>query len=208
MANACQYADFFTALRGGVGGTFGVVVSATIKAHPTRAVLAHTLLMTPSHGNLIDLVNAFGEVLSKYSILSNRGFGGNGELLNMDGAILYTHTFIKLLDNNPFTTIERAKQFMNQQVVKNLLPLNRTKLYITSSFNQYPTFQKFVLAGNHQAHAEDNLLMISRFFDNKSLVSRQENLSKVLRTLFTRQVQWSVPLGLGLPCLLLGVGKC
>lgn len=206
-ANPCQYPDLFTALRGGGGGTYGVVVSATIKAHPTRPVLAHTLLMTPTKGNLSDLVNATGNVLSKYSILSDRGFGGIGELLNMKGETVYAHTFIMLLDNNSSSTIESTKKFVNQQLVGDLLPYNETTLYVSSSFSHYPTFQGYFGSKSHAAQAGDNLLMISRFFDKKSLVSQQENLSSMLSTLFIETGPGARPSGSGLSLSLDGGGQ-
>ncbi|KAJ5907621.1 FAD-binding type 2 [Penicillium taxi] len=206
-ANACQYTDLFIALRGGGGGTFGVVVSATIKAHPTRPTLAHTLAMTPLYGNITDLLNATGDLLSKYPIISDRGFGGNGELLHMDGETLYTHTFIMLLENSSSISIESAKQFMNTQILKSLLPLNGSKLSITSSFNYYSTFQEYMLTGKHQAEAEDSLLMVSRLFNKDSLNMKEENLIKMLEVLFIETGQGARPAGSGLSLCLVGGGK-
>ncbi|KAJ5967707.1 FAD-binding type 2 [Penicillium viridicatum] len=206
-ASPCQYPDLFTALRGGGGGTYGVVVSATIKVHPTRPVLAHTLLMTPAKGNLSDLVNATGNVLSKYSILSDRGFGGIGELLNMKGKTLYAHTFIMFLDNNSSSTIESTKKFVNQHLVNDLLPYNETALYISSSFSHYPTFQGYFGSKSHAAQAGDNLIMISRFFDKKSLVSQQESLSSMLSTMFIETGSGARPSGSGLSLSLDGGGQ-
>lgn len=206
-ANSYQYTDLFKALRGGGGGTFGVVVSATIKAHPTRPVLAHTLKMVPTKGNLTDLINATGSTLSKLPLLSDRGFGGIGELLNMDGETAYVHAFIKLLDNNSSSTIESTKNFLNQHLISDLLSYNGSSLYIESSFNEYPTFQAYFTSKTHQAQAGDNLLMISRFFDKKSLVSQEESLTKMLQTLFIETGPGARPSGSGLSLSLDGGGK-
>lgn len=208
-ASPCQYPDLFTALRGGGGGTYGVVVSATIKAHPTRPVLAHTLLMTPTKGNLSNLMNATGAVLSKFPLLSDRGFGGIGELLNMKGKTLYAHTFIMLLDNNinSSTTIESTKKFVNKHLVSDLLPYNETALHVSSSFSHYPTFQGYFGSKSHAAQAGDNLLMISRFFDKKSLISQQESLSNMLSTMFIETGPGAHPSGSGLSLSLDGGGR-
>jgi hypothetical protein len=178
-----------------------------IKAHPTRPVLAHTLLMTPTKGNLTDLVNATGNALSKYSILSDRGFGGIGELLNMKGTTLYTHTFIMFLESNTSNTIESTKRFVNEHLISDLLPYNETALYVSSSFSQYPTFQKYFTSRCHEAPAGDNLLMVSRFFDKKSLVSQQESLSSMIRTLFIETGPGARPSGSGLSLSLDGGGQ-
>src|SRR5204862_1657355 len=39
VANACQNQDLFWALRGGGGGTFGIVTHVTLETHPLPAVL-------------------------------------------------------------------------------------------------------------------------------------------------------------------------
>lgn len=50
ITNECQEADLFFALRGGGGGTFGVVTSVTYKLHPNPSNLVDTTL--ERHGRL------------------------------------------------------------------------------------------------------------------------------------------------------------
>lgn len=189
--NASQYPDLFTALRGGGGGTYGVVVSATIKAHPTRPVLAHTLEVVPLHnGSTTPLLNATAYVASKYPLLSDEGFAGLAKIAKISSQALYQHTFIKLIEGNSsaavHATIEHAKQVMNQQIVAGLVHSNKTTLYVKSSFQSFPSFQDYFLgSGEHQGAASNNLVMASRFFDKKSMLNQQANLSHMLQTLFS-----------------------
>eukprot|EP01062_Namystynia_karyoxenos_P002018 TRINITY_DN1069_c0_g1_i1.p1 TRINITY_DN1069_c0_g1~~TRINITY_DN1069_c0_g1_i1.p1 ORF type:complete len:562 (+),score=155.17 TRINITY_DN1069_c0_g1_i1:79-1686(+) len=46
-ANSCQNTDLFWALRGGGGGTFGVVVSATHKLHPAPGQVVNLVVVVP-----------------------------------------------------------------------------------------------------------------------------------------------------------------
>jgi len=163
--------------------------------------------MTPTNGSLSDLVDASGSALSKYPVLSDRGFGGIGELLNMKGQTLYVHNFITLLENNSSSAIESTKQFVNQNLVRDLLPYNGTSLFVSSTFKQYPTFQSYFTSSTHQAQAGDNLIMISRFFDKKSLAGQKENLSSMLRTLFIETGPGARPSGSGLSLSLDAGGK-
>jgi hypothetical protein len=78
-ANACQYEDLFTTFCGGGGGTYGVVVSATITAHPTRAVLQHKFEIAPKTRNQSFLIGTVAGIVSKFSTLSDEGFAGIGE---------------------------------------------------------------------------------------------------------------------------------
>jgi FAD/FMN-containing dehydrogenase len=39
-ASPCEHSDLYFAIRGGGGGTYGVVVSTTIKAHPNNNLIA------------------------------------------------------------------------------------------------------------------------------------------------------------------------
>jgi hypothetical protein len=49
-ANACQNEDMFWAIRGGGGGTFGVILSITIKAYPQPVVDVHGLSIVANNG--------------------------------------------------------------------------------------------------------------------------------------------------------------
>ena len=185
-ASACQHPDLFTALRGGGGGTYGVVVSATIKAHRTHPVLAHTLEVVPLNGSITELLNATAEALSRYPVLSDGGFAGIAKLVRTSGQALYEHTFIKMIENNSSTDIESAKHLMDQQVVNNLLQFNMTTFYVKSSFQLFPSFQEYFLgSGKHQAAAGKPAILVSRFFDKKSLLFQQEKLSGMLEALFS-----------------------
>jgi hypothetical protein len=74
-ANECTNTDLFYALRGGGGGTFGVITSATIKTYPTPpyAVLEITALMSSASENYWDMMTY---LLSQYPYLSNQGISG------------------------------------------------------------------------------------------------------------------------------------
>ncbi|GAB1209143.1 hypothetical protein APSETT445_007909 [Aspergillus pseudonomiae] len=49
-ANACQNKDLFWAIRGGGGGTFGVILSVTLKAYPMPSVTLVDLSISAKSG--------------------------------------------------------------------------------------------------------------------------------------------------------------
>ncbi|KAF4945218.1 hypothetical protein FGADI_12117 [Fusarium gaditjirri] len=190
-ASASEYVDLFTALRGGGGGTFGVVVEATIKVYPTRPVLKHSLAIGAPSTNISDLVNATAEVLTRYPILSDAGFSGNGQLTRILGKhSAYSHVFGKMLSENSSAAdssreIEEAKQVMNKEVVELLRPLNGTDLSVISTFERFDTFQDYYSSVQHVSQAAINPypVMVSRFFDKKSLLNNRENLTAMLQAI-------------------------
>lgn len=48
-ANACQNTDLFFALRGGGGGTFGVVMEATMRARPAGTFQVYDVCAYPCY---------------------------------------------------------------------------------------------------------------------------------------------------------------
>ncbi|KJK61767.1 FAD binding domain protein [Aspergillus parasiticus SU-1] len=195
-ASACEHVELFTALRGGGGGTFGVVLSATLKVYPTRPVLKHSLTIAAPSTNMSALIDASVAVLSKYPILSDAGFSGNGQLNRVLGTkSAYSHDFIKMLSRNSSSSnssseIEEAQRVVNKQVVDFLRPLNGTKLSVTSTFEKYDTFQDYFDGGNHESPALNNPspVMVSRFFDKESLVNNQKNLTAMFHAIFPQSV--------------------
>lgn len=192
-ANSCRHPDLFTALRGGGGGTFGVVVSATIKAYPTRPVLAHTLEVVPVQNNsLASLLDVSAYLVSQYPLLSDRGFAGLAKLVRTTQKAAYQHTFIKLIEGNGNSaaaenaTVEDSKRAMTNLTSLAMAHLNTTDLYVKSRFRLFPSFHEYFQdSGSHQAPASSNLVMASRFFDKKAMLDQQPSLSRMLHVLFS-----------------------
>ncbi|KAF9645739.1 FAD binding domain protein [Thelephora ganbajun] len=54
VASATQNPNLFFALRGGGGGTYGIVWSVTVKTHPDMAVTGASVVFTPAEDNNLD----------------------------------------------------------------------------------------------------------------------------------------------------------
>jgi FAD/FMN-containing dehydrogenase len=77
-ANRCTHTDLFYALRGGGGGTYGVVLSATVKAHPMVNVTSQQLAIIPLNTNTSGLLDAIATLYSSYPDLNDAGYSGYG----------------------------------------------------------------------------------------------------------------------------------
>ncbi|KAK1148467.1 hypothetical protein N8T08_009472 [Aspergillus melleus] len=204
-ASECQHQDLFMALRGGGGGTYGIVVSATIKVYPTRPVLMHTLSIVPVENKLSTFQDAIGDILSRYPNLSDEGFSGNGFLQKN----VYQHTFSKLLDdNNTHSDVESGKNIMNKQIINHLSALNGTKLHVLSTFKYFPNWHAFFQgSGSHISDTGTSAVLPSRFFDKRSLISQQEKLKNLIRIFFNTRASETKPRNALLELCLVGGGK-
>ena len=78
-ANACHNSDLFFAIRGGGGGSYGVVISTTVKAYPTTPVVAQVFAMAPlTDGNIPQFMDALATIYGSYPDLNDGGFSGYG----------------------------------------------------------------------------------------------------------------------------------
>ncbi|KAI1632887.1 hypothetical protein F4809DRAFT_655734 [Biscogniauxia mediterranea] len=76
VANKCQYADLFWALRGGGGGTFGVVFDATHRVEPAGLVTVASITL-PSN-TTADIAMRWIELMAGESLAWGRqGWGGH-----------------------------------------------------------------------------------------------------------------------------------
>ncbi len=185
-ANACQHRDLFAALRGGGGGTYGIVTSATIKAYQDHPVLGHNLEIA-ALDDASALVNATGAILSGYSQLVEEGFSGTAILSRFVGPLAYTHSFAKLLKSNSTSAVEKAKGVMNQRIVDKLTKLNGTSLFVRSTFTMHPSFLSWFMATHDGTPGQNRPIMASRFLDKSSLQSPQKDLTNLIETLISGQ---------------------
>ncbi|KAI0711902.1 FAD-binding domain-containing protein [Cerioporus squamosus] len=77
VANAYHHADLFWALRGGGGGTFGVVTSVTYRTYPIVPVVLATMVVSAiSTEPADDVQDAFSELVRITTNLTDAGWGG------------------------------------------------------------------------------------------------------------------------------------
>ncbi|TLD15080.1 FAD-binding domain-containing protein [Venturia nashicola] len=77
VTDDCRYPDLFYALRGGGGGSFGVVVSATMKAFPSPRTTHHTfVLSTKGTQYQKEFYNTAAWILSQFPALKDAGLQG------------------------------------------------------------------------------------------------------------------------------------
>lgn len=75
-ANSYQNQDLFWALRGGGGGTWGVVTSATYKTHPSTPFSAALLQVNSTNAN--STLNLLEQIIHLTPTLVEQGYGGYG----------------------------------------------------------------------------------------------------------------------------------
>jgi hypothetical protein len=77
VTNACQNSDLLYAIRGGGGGTFGIILSVVMKAHPTPQTTHHTLLITSKNkDSSAQFYNITAFILSEFPRLKENGMQG------------------------------------------------------------------------------------------------------------------------------------
>ncbi|KAF9888838.1 hypothetical protein FE257_008207 [Aspergillus nanangensis] len=196
IASACQNPDLFTALRGGGGGTYGVVVSVTIKAFPTHPVLTHNLGVIPLNAALPALLNVTSNIVPKYPVLSDAGFSGYGTVgptallgISTDAPGIYGHIFGKMLprDNVSATaSIQHAKNTVNKHLIEDLLPYNGTAFLITSEWTVYSSFYEYYSNTGGQAPVgSTDIAITSRLFDKRALENNEQKLEAMMQTVFS-----------------------
>ena len=73
-ANACQNPDLFWALRGGGGGTFGIVLSATHKVEPATSLIVASLNFTATSTNVLPFISLMVNSSIRWA---QEGWGGH-----------------------------------------------------------------------------------------------------------------------------------
>jgi hypothetical protein len=89
IANDYSHSDLFWALRGGGGGTFGVVAKVTMKTHPRTTVGAIRVSIYPNAGKKAEFAKALAHLLAATPEWTDWGLSGH--------PIVYGHDFESLL---------------------------------------------------------------------------------------------------------------
>lgn len=182
-ANACQHPDLFFALRGGGGGTYGVVTSMTIKAHPSKSVAAQSLTITPMHDDIEALLDAITDVYEAYPSLDDAGYSGYGSwsiatpVPTFGNATAgFTHVIAMM-----GKTMQEA-QVAAAPLLSTLRQYNGTSLFVSVDWFEFPTYGAYyeALSGVQQPAGDANSILTSRMFDGPSLTQRKAALRAMI----------------------------
>ncbi|KAI4251535.1 MAG: hypothetical protein L6R42_008344 [Xanthoria sp. 1 TBL-2021] len=196
-ANPCQYSDIFFAIRGGGGGTYGVVISTTVKAHPTNKVSAQQLSFAPLNSSYMPhFMKAVELIHNAYPDLSNQGFSGYGSwALRSPTPLVYNYNYTLGEDvQSNFTTgfthtiaifgksAEEAQSIF-APVASNLASSFGQTLFFNTTYSSFPTYAAYYTALSGIASPIGSSAALgSRLLDRKALTSPQlgETLQKVV----------------------------
>lgn len=139
--SACENSDLFFAIRGGGGGTYGIVVEETVKAYPTIPVTTQSLALAPfSASGLEDFMSALAVVYSSYPDLNDQGFSGYGEWsIASPTPIFATFTTAYAHSINLFNSSAAEAEAIFAPVLAKLEAFN-SSLIISSTFTTVPTY--------------------------------------------------------------------
>lgn len=184
-ANACQNSDLYAAIRGGGGGTYGIVLSATVKAYPNVPVAAQTLSFAPlSDINIPDFMTALTDIYAAYPDLDDQGFSGYGSWGVQFAAPIfgsfdtgYTHAMAVFNKDIDYV------QSVFEPVKDAIAVFNGSSLIINIEYFQFTDYWQYyhTLSGVVPAVGGINGgLLASRFLDRKALTSDRSKLSQML----------------------------
>ena len=185
-ANPCQNPDLFFAIRGGGGGTYGVVVSTTIKAWATTSVVAQRLAITPLADDTSALVEAIGLIWSAYPDLNDAGYSGYGIWsIAMRPTPLFGNSTSGFSHGMAmFGKSIRDAQMVFSPVAEKLNKYNGTNLFVSVTYAVYPTYAAFYKAESGVEPPVGNAGAIgSRLFDRAALTENPAGLKQMLNTI-------------------------
>jgi FAD/FMN-containing dehydrogenase len=144
-SNSHQHPDLFWALRGGGGGTFGVVTSVTYRTHPSVPVTA--AFFNSSATSPTTMKKLFTEFVRIHPALSDAGFAGYGAISNTSLGWFYLAPNVSVSAANksvePF--FEYAQNLTSEG-------LDVTVAMTTSYESFYAWYQSFIASGDQDGN--------------------------------------------------------
>ncbi|QDS76158.1 hypothetical protein FKW77_007483 [Venturia effusa] len=177
--NACSFPDLFYALRGGGGGTFGIVVSATMRVFPSPKTTHHTFsLSTKGSQYQKDFYNTAAWVLTQFPALKDAGLQGYFRFRKY-----VTSTGPALSLNWGFYLFDKSAESMEalfQPIRDALTTEGNSTLLFFSRVASAPTFyQQFLISSEPEPVAMMNGAMGGWLMSREAL----KDVSRLARTL-------------------------
>ena len=190
-ASPCSHSDLFFAIRGGGGGTYGVVIQTTIKAYPVPSMSAIQLSIAPkSKDDVVNFAEALADVYSYYPQLGDHGFSGYGSwsissttpvIENYTGPYdVAGFTQIYAIMN---TNISTAQTYLSPLLDKLQGSYNSSAVYINTKFYSFDTYWKYWdTLSNISSPVGQSAALGSRLLDGPALTNNASALLSAIKT--------------------------
>lgn len=143
-ANACQNQDVYFGIRGGGPGTYGVVLSTVIKAHPMVDVQVQHVAIAPLSTNTSTLLDAVTIMFNAYPDLADSGIAGYGSWSVASATPLFADYYAGYVHGvYSFNQSLEATQAAFTPTLAKLLPYNMSSLFISVSYVSYADYWSF-----------------------------------------------------------------
>lgn len=177
--NACKHADLFWAIRGGGGGTYGVITSAVIKAFPTpqttRWILQAQLLDKFKQGQWWDLMTYFQTLVPA---LKQEGFQGSYRLIGHPLTSTLTFTISFYLYDKLNGTVEASFKPFKKRLDE--MVRAGSVAYSSNVFTEPSYLKAYDRVLNTEAVAHVNFVLVSRLIPVQ-LMEDAEVMARVLK---------------------------
>jgi hypothetical protein len=182
-ASPCKHSDLYFAIRGGGGGTYGVVVSATVKTHPNSKVVAQHLAIAPLTTNISAFYDVIATVWAAYPDLNDAGYAGYGQWA-VDFPVPLFSIFTTGYVHGIYVfgkSLEEAQAIFAPTAEK-LKPFNGTSAFVSVSYVAYATYWDFHSA---ESGVEPPVgypgALGSRLFDRAALTGNPTGLRSMMK---------------------------
>ena len=185
-ANACHNPSLFRAIRGG-GPAYGVVVSATWKAYPTRNVTAQSLTFAAKTSEENDVDAFFSSLTDLYTesvYLLDHGYTGFG-VWSMHGLGPLTEPmFMTPAYTHVLTGLGKTRAQTDKVVERLTAKLQSAHLHVSTKVDEFPTYDAY-LSGNVFTNSSQaaSILMAygSRLLNKRALTTDRDALQNTIR---------------------------
>ncbi|KAH7921694.1 FAD-binding domain-containing protein [Leucogyrophana mollusca] len=181
VVNSYQHPDLFWAMRGGGGGTYGILTSVTYRTYPSLPV--QTAIFAANATNSAVLQNLFTELLHIHPALSDAGWAGYGGTSNSS---LY------FLCVKPNGTEAQANETFSPflSFAQNLTAQGLTSQWYTLGYDSW--YELYTLYFSGVGQVGGNIMLGSRLIPRETLDNQSGELSDIL---FPNGLTWNFVAG-------------
>lgn len=189
VANACQNPDLFWAIRGGGGGTFGVVTEVTMKAYPSPQTSRHLFSLSLLDKNETSFFDLLAFVFGELPRLKEGGMQGYSVLLppfpgisayGAGSAEYWTYFWSFDVHDKPNGTIEE----LISPITERLDPLNGSSILYTSAIqSERDFFTMWNSSIGDEPVAVGGAALGSRLITAEGLTKDPQYLARVLQNI-------------------------